>query len=170
VRTEVNQLVWVKGEIIPIYGIPQLKIDVVRMADMAKTPDIRTRACIKEWCCKLTISHILPMITVRSAVNLLAGGGMVAGVGDYRQEKGKGNFGLFELVGADDENWHRIARSGGRAAQIEAMRKPTFYDDESSELLVYYEQEINRRDRRELVDRARMEQEAEDFGEMEVTK
>lgn len=151
-RTEVDQLIWVQGYTVAIYGIPQLRMDVVRMADIGRTPDIRTRAILPEWCCKLTVSYVMPMITLKAAANLLAGGGIVAGVGDFRQEKGKGNYGMFELVGADDARWKRIAASGGRAAQLAALQDPAYWDDESEELFVWYEEEINRRGRQDVLE------------------
>lgn len=158
-RTEVDQLIWVQGYSIAIYGVPQLRMDVVRMADISKTPDIRTRAILPEWCCRLTISYVMPMITLKAAANLLAGGGIVSGVGDFRQEKGKGNYGMFELVSADDERWARIAASGGRAAQLAALQDPAYWDDESEELFIWYEEEILRRGRQEAVDQYRTDNE-----------
>ena len=145
-RTEVDQLVFVEGYTVSVFGAPQLKMDMVRMADRARTPDIRTRAAIPRWACKISIRHTLPLLNAQSAANLLAGGGMLAGVGDFRQEKGKGNFGLFELVDANDTAWHQIAAQG-RAAQAAAMEDPDPFDEETEELLAWFEEETKKRGR-----------------------
>jgi hypothetical protein len=150
-RTEVDQLIWVEGYTVSVFGVPQLKMDMVRMANRERTPDIRTRAVLPEWCCRIAIRHTLPLINAQSAANLLAGGGMVAGVGDFRQEKGKGNFGLFDLVDANDKAWHRIADTCGRAAQDAALQEPVCFDEESEELLDWFDKEINRRGRQSAV-------------------
>jgi hypothetical protein len=157
-RTEVDQLIWVEGYTVAVFGVPQLKMDMVRMADRARTPDIRTRAVLPEWACKISIRHTLPLINAQSAANLLAGGGMVSGVGDFRQEKGKGNFGLFDLVDADDKTWHRIAKAGTSAAQVAALEAPSAFDEESEELLAWFDDEIKRRGRGGAVAQRRGEQ------------
>jgi hypothetical protein len=161
-RTEVDQLIYIEGYTIAVYGVPQLKMDMVRMANRERTPDIRTRAVLPEWCCKVAIRHTLPLINAQSAVNLLAGGGMVAGVGDFRQEKGKGNFGLFDPVSADDPTWHRIAKAGGHGAQMAALEEPLCFDEESEELLVWFDGEIKRRGRQSAVTSRRVEQAEQD--------
>ena len=69
-RTEVDQLIYVEGYTIPVFGVPQLKCDMVRMANRERVPDIRTRAVLPEWCCKIAIRHTLPLINAQSAVNL----------------------------------------------------------------------------------------------------
>ena len=87
---------------------------------------------------------------------------MVAGVGDFRQEKGKGNFGLFDLVDAGDRTWQRIARNGTRAAQESALIDPIYFDEESEELIVWFDAEIKRRGRGAAVTKRRIEQEEVD--------
>jgi hypothetical protein len=108
------------------------------------------------------IRHTLPLITAQSAANLLAGGGMVAGVGDFRQEKGKGNFGLFDLVDANDKEWHRIAKTGGRAAQEAALQDPIAFDQDAEESLIWFDAEIKRRGRQAAVTSRRNEQAEDD--------
>lgn len=100
-RTQVDRLVWVHSERIPIYGVPKLRMDIVRGADMNRTPDVRTRACLPEWACKLDLSFVQPAINHTMIANLLAGAGLIRGVGDFRQEKGAGNYGQFESAQAD---------------------------------------------------------------------
>ncbi len=90
-KTEIGRLCWVPDEYCPMWGIPELCMDVVRSADIAKTPDIRTRAKLREWATLITIRFVMPNLTAKAIGNLMAAGGIVAGIGDYRQERGKGN-------------------------------------------------------------------------------
>lgn len=70
---------------------------------------------------------------------------MIQGVGDWRPEKGSGNFGQFELVSEDDPDYLRIIGTGGRQAQIGAMESPAPYDQDTEELLAWFDSEIDRR-------------------------
>ena len=47
-KTEIGQLVWVNSFGVNVYGVPQLRMDMVRQAGINKTPDVRTRACLGE--------------------------------------------------------------------------------------------------------------------------
>lgn len=143
-KTEIGQLVWVQGRAIDIYGVPQLFMSVVRSADINKTPDIRTRAIIPEWACLVTVSFIRPQLNAQGIARLMAAGGIVAGVGDFRQEKGKGSFGQFRATSLDDADYKRIIKGGGRKAQDAALSKPLCYDDETEELLSWFAGEVTR--------------------------
>ena len=144
-RTQIKKHVYVEGQHIEIYGIPQVMCAVTRSADINRTPDVRTRAIMPEWACRLTIEFTMPLLKDQSVANLLAAGGMVSGVGDWRQEKGSGNFGCFKLVSADDPDFVRITKTMGRKAQIKALEKPECYDEETEELLSWFEAETKRR-------------------------
>ncbi len=144
-RTQVERLVWAIGERIPVWGVPRLRMDVVRMADMKRTPDIRTRACLSEWACKLDLAFVEPALNTTIIANLLSAAGMIRGVGDFRQERGAGNFGQFRLVNDDDADWHRIVEQGGREVQEEALANPVSYDEETDQFLVWWHEEVKRR-------------------------
>lgn len=146
-KTQVGRLVWVEGETMPIYGIPELFIKPTRMADMARTPDVKARCIIPNWAAEITITFTVPLMTKQSVVNLLAAAGMIAGVGDWRPEKGKGTYGQFSLVDDDDPRFVAIKADGGRAAQIAAMADPECYDAETQELLGWFTEEVARRGR-----------------------
>ena len=81
----------------------------------------------------------------QSIANLLAAAGFTSGVGDWRQEKGSGNYGSFKLVSADDPDFVRITREQGRKAQQAAMEDPEAFDAESEELLSWFDVEVKRR-------------------------
>lgn len=146
-RTQIDRLCWALGEHVPVYGVPQLRMDVVRSADINKTPDIRTRACLPEWACTLTLAYVSPALTEKTIIDLLASAGMIRGIGDFRQEKGAGNYGQFRIVGIDDPDYLRVVSEGGRAAQQAALDEPVAYDPESEELLLWWHEEAARRGR-----------------------
>lgn len=146
-KTEIGQLTWVVGEHVDLYGVPKLRMDVVRSADMNKTPDIRTRACVSRWACMVTVNFIQPNLTAQTIANLMAGGGLVSGVGDFRQEKGKGSYGQFRLADPDDAELQEIIEAGGRQDQDQALEHFQCYDEDTEELLDWYRDEIERRGR-----------------------
>ena len=136
---QMKQLLWVKGDTVSMYGVPKLFMSVVRSADMNKTPDVRTRAILTEWCCCLSINYVVPNLNETSLARLLEAGGLLNGVGDFRQEKGKGNYGQFRL--ADKDECESIIKSGGIKAQDAALKTPECYDVESRELLAWFKEE-----------------------------
>ncbi len=148
-KTQIGRLLWVNGERVPLYGVPEIFMATTRSADAARTPDVRTRCIVPRWCVELDISFVSPALNERSVLNLVHAAGLVSGVGDWRPEKGKGTFGQFRVVNADDRRFLAIKEEGGRAAQVAAMADPEAYDDETESLLAWFEQEIGRRGRRD---------------------
>jgi hypothetical protein len=146
-KTEVGRRVFMPDDNVDLYGVPRLLMSVVRSADMARTPDIRTRAIVSEWACIVRVGFAVPLVTVKAISRLLATGGIVSGVGDWRQEKGSGNHGTYRICNHDDPDFQRIIATGGRAAQDAALDKYQCYDEETEELLVWYLEEILRRGR-----------------------
>ena len=141
-KTEIGRLVWLKGIHVDLYGIPKLFMSVVRSADINKTPDIRTRAIVPEWACVVTINFVQPKLNAKMVGNLLAAAGIIGGVGDFRQEKGKGNYGQFRLVDAADPDFKRIVEAGGCNPQDIALQHYEAYDGESEELLSWFDAEV----------------------------
>lgn len=133
---QMKQLLWVSGDSVEVYGVPQLHMAVVRSADMNHTPDVRTRAILPAWCCLLRIRFVMPNMNETSVARLLEAGGLLNGVGDFRQEKGKGNYGQFRL--ADEAECRATIKAGGQAAQDKALEDPEFYDTETRELFAWY--------------------------------
>jgi hypothetical protein len=144
-KTEINQLVYVEGEFAEVFGIPKVFMAITRSADMSKTPDVRTRALLPEWACKLSVKFASPALRATSVANLLSTAGVLSGIGDWRQEKGSGSFGSFKLVERDDPDYLRIVKTQGRKAQQAAMDAPEAYNDETSEMLAWFDVEIKRR-------------------------
>lgn len=144
-KAQIGRLVSVPWLNTEIYGLPMLFMAVVRSADMNKTPDIRTRAILPEWACRLSVTYVTPQLRAVHVGNLLATAGIVSGIGDWRQEKGAGSFGSFRIVDQDDADWNRIVSSQGRSAQEAAMESPEYYDNETREMMSWYNAERARR-------------------------
>lgn len=144
-KAQIGRLVYVQGEMLPIFGVPRLVMSITRSADMNRTPDVRTRAILPEWACRLSIVFTKPILREQSIANLLAAAGFQSGIGDWRQEKGSGSYGSFKLVSADDPDFIRITKSQARAAQQKALDNPEPYNTETSEMLRWFSVEIKRR-------------------------
>lgn len=140
-KTQIGRLVLVEGTYVPIFGVPELFMTIVRSADMSRTPDVRTRAILPRWAATLTITFAVPLLNTRSVVNLLAAAGKICGVGDWRPEKGKGSYGQFMLVDQENTEFAEIVAAGGRDAQRAAMQAPMTYDRETEELLAWFDAE-----------------------------
>jgi len=143
-KTEIGQLVFVPHDYVPIYGIPKMFFSSVRSADMNKTPDIRMRAIIPEWAAIVPVEYVSPNLVAATVLNLGQAAGTVIGVGDWRPEKGKGDYGQFEVVDGGNPQLTKIIKSDGRSAQKKAMANPSCYDEETADLLAWYNAELKR--------------------------
>lgn len=144
-KAQLERLLYAEGDRIPVYGIPQLMMSVVRNSDMNHTPDIRTRLVIPRWAARLTITYVAPVLRAPIVETLLATAGFMRGVGDWRPEKGSGTYGCFEVVTPDDPRFLAIIKNGGRAAQMAALETPDFYDDETTEMYQWFVGERERK-------------------------
>ena len=86
------------------------------------------------------------MINQKSVLNLLAAGGITAGIGDWRVEKGSGSYGQYKLVAPEDSEFLSLLEEG-RVAQDAGLANPIAYDDETGDLLQWFNVEIDRRGR-----------------------
>lgn len=151
-KSEVGRDVYVQpdtGIYLYVWGRPVLSMEPVRMSDLRRTPDIRTRAVCPEWCARARIKYLSDRFSATAIVNLLARAGIVSGWGDARQEKGARSEGLWEVVNENDQRWQQIYRTQGRAVQDAALETPEFLDDVSETLFTWYGEEVERRGRRE---------------------
>lgn len=150
-KAQIGRLVWVEGTSLDLYGVPELFMAVVRSADINKTPDVRTRAILPQWCIQATIRFVKPQINETSLFQLLSNGGIIVGLGDFRQEKGKGNYGQFAL--ATKEECAEIVASGGMKQQDEAIKNPKCYDADTEELLGWFKSDVAKRGKNDLLAR-----------------
>ena len=144
-KAQVGRLCYVEDEYFPVWGLPRLHMTLVRMADMAHTPDMRTRACLPEWAAKFRVRYTEPMLNAKAVAQLVASAGVIQGLGDWRPGKGAGSFGTFEIVAEDDPRWQRITKEGGHTEQVAAMAAAEPYNDEAAELLAWFRSEVGRR-------------------------
>lgn len=146
-KTSSQRLLFMPGDLTPLYGIPQLRMDIVRSADINKTPDVRTRCFIPKWGAEIEIKYITPQLSIASVVALLCNAGVLVGVGDFRQEKGKGSFGSFRVLGEgqDDDEWDDLVTNHGRMVQLAALANPEYANADTAELMEFYESEVKRR-------------------------
>lgn len=148
-KSQIGRLVWVEGYSCDLYGVPKLHMAVVRSADMNKTPDVRTRAILPEWCMPVEITFVKPQMSEQTVMQLLSNGGIIIGIGDFRQEKGKGNFGQFEVV--TEAECKEIIKGGGLKAQDEALEHPECFDADAEELLGWFNAEVGNRGKAQLL-------------------
>lgn len=147
-KTSVQRLIFLPQDKISVWGKPYLKCDVVRSADMNRTPDIRTRAFLPRWCAEVDIAFVTPTLSLHSVVSLLSNAGVVCGVGDFRQEKGKGSFGTFAVSGEDMGDWQGLwdeVTAEGRAVQEAALASPEYADQETADLMEMLDEERMKR-------------------------
>jgi len=148
-KTSVQRLIFLPEQRIKIWGKPYLRMDVVRSADMAKTPDVRTRAYLPRWCAEIDIAFVTPTLSVHSVVSLVSNAGVIVGIGDFRQGKGKGGYGTFSVTGDDEDGefsdfWADMMKEG-RALQQDALDNPQTADEDTADLLEMLVSERTRR-------------------------
>lgn len=151
-KSQMGRLITALDERIALYGIPKLHMSVTRSADMNKTPDVRTRAIVPQWACKVTIRFAKPQLNDVTITNLLVAAGMLSGIGDWRNQKGSESYGSYEPVSADNPEFLHIVKTGGRKAQVAAMEHPDFYDQETEDLYRWFELEVAARGKVELLE------------------
>lgn len=137
-KSSVQRLIFLPQDKIRMWGKPFLRMDVVRSADMARTPDIRTRAFLPRWVAEVDIAFVMPTLSTHAIVSLLSNAGVIVGLGDYRQEKGRGSFGTFAVTGPDGGDWSEYiasVKAEGRAVQEAAMANPEPADQDTQDLL-----------------------------------
>ena len=127
-KTDVNRLVYLPQDQVPIFGIPELRMDVMKQAGMSRAPDVRTAGVPAQ----VGYGGGNPLYEARvlsrtSVLTLLQNAGIVAGIGDSRQEKGKGSFGAFRVASGDED----IADLQDLAAQMAAIESPPLANKET---------------------------------------
>lgn len=146
-KTSAQRLLFMPGDFAHLYGTPQLRMDVVRSADMNRTPDVRSRCFLSRWAAEIEVRYITPQLSLASVVALLCNAGVLIGVGDFRQEKGKGSFGTFRVIGEGekDKEWDDLVKNHGREAQLPALESPEYAGNDTAELMRFFEEELVRR-------------------------
>ena len=138
-KTDVHRLVYIPDEFVPVYGVPRIRMDITRSADINKTPDVRTRAYFREWATQIIVDFVRPVLSVKAIMALLYNAGLVCGIGDFRQEKGKGSYGTFEPTSSIP------AELMDHATQRAALDNPEYDNEETKELLEVYDAAVEAR-------------------------
>lgn len=66
-KAQIGRLTYIAGEMVGIYGVPKLFMSVTRSADINKTPDVRTRAIVPHWACRLVVTFVQPLFLRRAS-------------------------------------------------------------------------------------------------------
>ena len=141
--TTVDRLIYVEEEFAPIFGRPLLRMDITRSADMAHTPDVRTRAYFPKWATVLHLTFASPMLTRATIATLLNNAGMVVGVGDNRQERGKGSYGRFRI--GDRKDLEEVMTTHEEQVAAVEDAAPDMGHGDTAVLLAEYDAEIEKR-------------------------
>jgi hypothetical protein len=130
-----------------LFGVPKLFTTMARNSDMAKTPDVRTRPILEHWAVpSITIKYVSGMLTDRKVINLLSAAGSLVGIGDWRPQRKGGEYGAFRVCGDNDPALRKIIAEGGFDAQQAAYNSPEYYDDETEELITWFNEQIAERE------------------------
>lgn len=87
------------GELVPIYGTPVMREDVVRVG--MGTSTVRHRAEFKKWEVVIDVVYNAGIISMAQLINLFQIAGFGVGVGEWRPQK-DGTFGTFHVAGEGD--------------------------------------------------------------------
>lgn len=93
-KVSMNAAFHIDGEFVEIYGIPEMREDMVRVG--TGTADIRYRGEFKDWYAVFGVKYNASAISLEQLVNLFNLGGFACGIGEWRIEKG-GAFGMFHV-------------------------------------------------------------------------
>jgi hypothetical protein len=145
-KAKMERLTSITDVTVELFGIPHIFCAMVRNSDQNRTPDVRTRPIFPEWACRVTIQYVKDLLTERAIGNLFGAAGTIVGIGDWRPQKG-GPYGRWRVVQENNADFRRIIGKQGRNAQVAALQSPSYYDDDTKELLEWFQQEIRVRER-----------------------
>ena len=105
---------------------------------------------LRKWYLVLQSEQLMGKSIPQSIVSLLTNAGSIVGIGDFRQEKGRGSFGTFQVLtedsmGSFQSEWDELMLED-RAVQQDAMDNPVFADEQTEELMQFMAEERSRRD------------------------
>ena len=142
--TQIDRLVYMPAEHISVIGIPILRMDVTRSSDIGRTPDVRTRAYLPTWGTQFTIHAAHPQFSEATLQALMANAGQFIGIGDNRQEKGKGSYGQFMVTEGFPDS---LSVDGNKDRQIEAWEHPSVDElhGDTSALFALWVEEVRQR-------------------------
>lgn len=143
-RASLERLTSVVNPNIDLYGLPRMLFSMVRNSDINRTPDVRMRPVFPRWAAQVQIQYKLDPLTDTQIANLLGAAGMIVGIGDWRPQKG-GTYGKFRVASANDHEYQEILKQEARKAQQNAWDKPQEFDEDTADLMSWYNAEVARR-------------------------
>lgn len=140
-RAQLARMLFITPDGLPLWGVPQMRMFLLKMG--RGLPDLNTCVVFPQWAMRATIHY--PEVLQRDVVlRLLAASGIFEGIGSHNPGRG-GTDGTFELVAPDDPRFLQIVKTGGRDAQMAALKDPEFYDEETEELYGFVSNEKSRK-------------------------
>lgn len=104
---------------------PTIREDVVRLAGMQRTPDLRYRAEFFPWALRLNVSYVQSFIRDADILNLAEKAGFTIGLAEWRQEKG-GSNGRFHVATEEERKqvskWVKAGRQEPKPIDVDAWR------------------------------------------------
>lgn len=102
--TSLRQFLFMHGELsendaqalVPIYGEPRMREDVVRLGGPSRSADLRYRPEFPEWSTVLLVTYVKSSLSRDSVLSLIDAGGLGIGVGEWRPER-RGEFGTYKI-------------------------------------------------------------------------
>lgn len=146
-KSKIERLTKIVDVNIDLFGVPHLFMAMVRNSDINRTPDVRTRPIFPEWACRVTVRYVKNILTQRTVASLLGAAGHIIGIGDWRGEKG-GPYGSFRLAAENDAEFKAIIGKQGAKAQQAAYDNPIYFDEDTAELMGWFQAELVRRERK----------------------
>lgn len=145
-KAQIGRFVTVDDYSVDIYGMPQMIMSIMRSADMARTPDMRTRCIVPQWACRIRVTYMRPLLNQNAVSSLVNSAGAWIGIGDGRPQKGKETRGTWRVCDASDPEFAALAEMpNAREAQDAALANPAPYDLDTQELYEWFQQEVRRR-------------------------
>ena len=147
-KASINRCIYVVGEHINVWGKPYMNMSVVRSSDINRTPDIRTRAKLPNWCTEVTIRYIYPTFSQKDILSLVTNAGTLCGLGDWRIEKG-GPMGGYRiaLTKEDFKLWDKIVKEEGETCQKLSLENPETEANDKTSLRHYEDWKERTRER-----------------------
>lgn len=143
-KTEISRWCSVVSKNINVFGIPQMFTHPARQSGISRAPYLPTRPIFPRWAFSVELEYKVDPLNDQQVLTLLANSGMIVGCGDWRPQKG-GPYGKFRLCSASDPEYKEILKLEGRAAQKKAFDAPGYFDDQTEELVTWFNEEVVRR-------------------------
>ena len=120
--TQIDRLIYMPDEYIRLIGTPTLRIDVARLSGSGTLRTCGSRSDRPTWATQFVRHALHPQFSQATIQALLANAGQFIGIGDNRQERGKGSFGTFVVTEGLPDG---LSVKGNKKRQIDAYENPT---------------------------------------------